>query len=188
MFKERNVVMLPTSKKALNGFDSYTGDMYIYQNKLWNSYNPNCNLSITNVQYLYITSNEEFEVGIDSTEFLKEQHISKIIASNDTNLNLPKPSSQFIQKFIEEHNKGNVITKVMVEYEEKEDIIMGVNCANINDLQLKLDPKNNTINIQLIPTIYSREEMCLNMQYYYEYIHMNDYVTPQYWLDNLKHF
>jgi len=33
-----------------------------------------------------------------------------------------------------------------------------------------------------------QEEMCLNMQYYYEYIGMNCYVTPQDWLENHKHF
>ena len=29
---------------------------------------------------------------------------------------LPQPSQQFIQKFVEEYNKGNVITDVLVEY------------------------------------------------------------------------
>ena len=32
------------------------------------------------------------------------------------------------------------------------------------------------------------DEQCLNMQYYMEYIKMNGYVTPMYWLSNLKHF
>jgi hypothetical protein len=31
---------------------------------------------------------------------------------------LPRPSQQFIEKFIEEYNKGNIITEVLVEYEE----------------------------------------------------------------------
>ncbi len=33
-------------------------------------------------------------------------------------LNLPQPSSQFITKFIEEYNKGVLISEVLVEYEE----------------------------------------------------------------------
>ena len=59
----------------------------------------------------------------------------KIIATTDTSLinrrlmtfmdettewiyDLPQPSQQFITKYIEEYNKGNVIDSIMVEYEE----------------------------------------------------------------------
>ena len=59
----------------------------------------------------------------------------KIIATTDTSLNyiehddtvpypkgvqirLPQPSQQFITKYIEDYNKGNVITDVLVEYEQ----------------------------------------------------------------------
>lgn len=31
-------------------------------------------------------------------------------------------------------------------------------------------------------------EMYLNMQYYYEYVRVNEYVTPQDWIENHKHF
>lgn len=32
--------------------------------------------------------------------------------------NLPQPSQQFIQKYIGEYNKGNIITDVLVEYND----------------------------------------------------------------------
>jgi len=33
-------------------------------------------------------------------------------------ITLPQPTDAFIQKYIEEYNKGNIITRVLVEYEE----------------------------------------------------------------------
>ena len=66
-------------------------------------------------------------------------YCKKIIATTDTSLNkkhncdcgattyegcsqcleiLPQPSQQFIEKYIEEYNKGNIIKDVLVEYEE----------------------------------------------------------------------
>ena len=56
----------------------------------------------------------------------------KIIATTDTSIkifagkgdicdlyyNLPQPSQQFIEKYIEEYNKGEIIESIMVEYEE----------------------------------------------------------------------
>ena len=68
----------------------------------------------------------------------------KIIASTDTSLTwiehddsvpypkgtqyrLPQPSLQFIEKYIEEYNKGNMITDVLVEYEIKSNAGLGHN-------------------------------------------------------------
>ena len=42
-------------------------------------------------------------------------------------INLPQPSQQFIQKYIEEYNKGNIITDVLVEYEIKSNAGLGHN-------------------------------------------------------------
>lgn len=47
-----------------------------------------------------------------------KNEIFKIIATNDKSLNLLQPSSEWINYFIDQDNKGNVIDKVMVEYEE----------------------------------------------------------------------
>lgn len=72
---------------------------------------------------------------------------------------LPQPSQSFIEVFIREHNKGNVITEVMVEYEE-------ISNNKTNDFgknqiyyqKLKINP-NNTINIKPIKDSWSREEI-----------------------------
>jgi hypothetical protein len=41
------------------------------------------------------------------------QYYKKIIATTDESLGLPQPSQSFIEKFVEEYNKGNVITEVI---------------------------------------------------------------------------
>ena len=70
-------------------------------------------------------------------------------------LMLPRPSDEFIQKFIEEYNKGNVITEVMVEYENNYDIKytylpgFGENAEKIDNWKLKVAP-DNTITIHPI--------------------------------------
>jgi len=65
--------------------------------------------------------------NIMGTEGVMIKYCKKIIASTDelsdgTGLGirlLPRPSNSFIQKYVEEYNKGNIITEVMVEYEQK---------------------------------------------------------------------
>ena len=106
------------------------------------------NLSNIKTQHLYITSNEEIKESdlfyntfddkiqkctkhqLHDGKFAKlrvyveggdynESICKKIIATTDTSLGLPQPSQQFIEKYIEEYNKGNIITEVLVEVEEK---------------------------------------------------------------------
>ena len=100
----------------------------------------------------------------------------KIIATTDTSVNngeiltnhiikegpnaglivqLPQPSTQFIEQWIEEYNKGNVITDVKVGYEEfMTDVIIGK-----TKIELKVNP-DNTIDIKLPqPTLYTEEEV-----------------------------
>ena len=71
-------------------------------------------------------------------------------------INLPQPSEQFIQKYIEEYNKGNVITDVLVEYEliSNEEYFLNTINPDENvpyfDENLKINPKDNTLNICFI--------------------------------------
>ena len=81
-------------------------------------------------QHLYFTSDEEIKEGdwiLDTITGRIAQNINtcikkfndaikKIIASTDTSLGLPQPSTAFIEKYISECNKGNIIERVMVEY------------------------------------------------------------------------
>ena len=79
--------------------------------------------------------------------------------------NLPQPSQQFIQKYIEEYNKGNVITDVLVEYELVSNEEYFLNTINPDDdvpyfdERLKINSKDNTITIKKVKDSYSREEV-----------------------------
>ncbi len=91
---------------------------------------------------------------------------------------LPQPSQQFIEKYIESYNKGEVITDVLVEYEIQRQC---VKCKTIrshylckcgeqdnyeNTLQLKINPKDNTITIKKVKDSWSREELTDILQVY----------------------
>lgn len=89
---------------------------------------------------------------------------------------LPRPSKQFIEKYIEEYNKGNVITDVLVEYEIQRQC---VKCKTIrshylckcgeqdnyeNTLQLKINSKDNTITIKKVKDSWNREEVIILLE------------------------
>ena len=81
-------------------------------------------------------------------------------------INLPQPSKQFIEKYIEEYNRGNIITDVLVEYENKfddygYDIIKSI---------LKINPKDNTITIKKLKETYTREELYQILEKYTSFI------------------
>ena len=69
---------------------------------------------------------------------------------------LPQPSNQFIEKYIEEYNKGNVIEDVLVEYELVSNEEYFLNTINPDDdvpyfdENLKINPKDNSLNICFI--------------------------------------
>ena len=102
-------------------------------------------------------------------------YCKKIIVTTDSNLTiktllfvqgenkeidvlLPQPSQSFIEKFVEEHNKGNVITEVLVEYKECcGRCIDGVDEC-IGD-RLKINSKDNSITIRKAKDSWSREEV-----------------------------
>lgn len=112
----------------------------------------------------------------------------KIIATTDTSLKiprknshpnsvwkldgalLPQPSQQFIQKFVEEYNKGNVINDVLVEYEtlgKYGNVLLAKSPLNnefnsdmsIYSDYLKINPKDNTITIKKVKDSWNREEV-----------------------------
>ena len=84
--------------------------------------------------------------------------------------NLPQPSQQFIQKYIEEYNKGNVITDVLVGYELVSNEEYFLNTINPDDdvpyfdENLKINPKDNTITIKKVKDSYTREEHISNIK------------------------
>lgn len=131
--------------------------------------------------HLYVLSNNEIKEDdwcIDSNRniFQHKNHFPisigqrKIIATTDNSLTedrqkaafvvtghpLPQPSKQFIQKFVEEYNKGNVITDVLIEYELISNEEYFGNTVNPDndvpyfDEKLKINPKDNSLNICFI--------------------------------------
>ena len=126
------------------------------------------------VDIVYQVKNIEFELRT-STE-------KKIIATTDSSLEifdkelsnrhsvkvnilLPQPSQQFIEKFIEEYNRGNVITDVLIEYELISNEEYFGNTVNLDydvpyfDEKLKINPKDNTITIKKVKDSWNREEV-----------------------------
>lgn len=120
--------------------------------------------------------NNHYEQGI--LQFQKS-YCLKIIATTDisltiTNYNngtwsyLPQPSQQFIQHYIEEYNKGNIITKVMVEYEKATYEKWLENGASPVFDTLKVN-SDNTINIKPTKDSWSKEEVSQEKE---EFIHL----------------
>ena len=78
---------------------------------------------------------------------------------------LPQPSQQFIEKFIEEYNRGNIISDVLVEYELISNEEYFLNTINPDDdipyfdERLKINYNDNTITIKKVKDSYSREEV-----------------------------
>lgn len=64
---------------------------------------------------------------------------------------LPQPSQQFIEKYVEEYNKGNIITDVMVEYFLTED--------GMDDWKHLKVEKSNTIAIRKVKDSWNRKEV-----------------------------
>jgi hypothetical protein len=113
-----------------------------------------------------LTTNSIFGIdSFDSSIFGGKSEIIKL-----PNLfKLPQPSKEFIEKYVECYNNGNIITEVLVEYEEwyslqkyngfefvhkdwtkKDNIKGGIYDFNKTKQKLKVNPKNNTITIKTI--------------------------------------
>ena len=127
------------------------------------------------------------------------EELKKIIATTDTSLTittyyeiegnqqiqLPQPSQQFIEKYIESYDKSEVITDVLVEY-EFDKVIMACTCKDNSigcsfayydgideccrkrfpngeywnkTYKVKINPKDNTITIRKLKDSWNREEL-----------------------------
>ena len=110
------------------------------------------------------TTDESLKIDNDITNqtsvIWDKTDIKRVIVGSKS---LPKPSDSFIKKYIEEYNKGNIITNVLVEYEDKGKVIWEeyegmVGSTWIPNIQLKTD-SDNTITIKKVKDSYSREEV-----------------------------
>ena len=141
----------------------------------------------TQLQHLYIISDDEIKEG-DWFIDLKDNTIwqnkakenmrksifpecKKIISTTDSSLSqtsraeIPQPSDSFIKKYIEEYNKGNIITDVLVEYNcgDSHCSLFGcqkyLGCKNESIQTVKINPKDNTITIKKVKDSWNREEI-----------------------------
>lgn len=196
------VVMLPTNGKALINNQLY---LSMDSNPMKLGLTSRAFTSGENFnkipQHLYITSDEEIKEGdyviikdklISQFKYKKntceEIFCKKIIAPTD-NLRLickdefggidnqffPQPPQQFIEDYIKEYNKGNIITEVEVEYESK-NISDDEGFFNLEDI-LKLNP-DNTINIKPTKDSWSREEV-KKLLFQYDTFILNYYTKNQ---------
>lgn len=88
------------------------------------------------------------------------KHISKeVILKNERGSIeqlFPQPSQSFFEVFVREYNKGNVITEVLVEYNDTTD---NEYPAYSSPIWLRVNPKDNTITIKKIKDSWNREEV-----------------------------
>lgn len=120
------------------------------------------------------------KIKLDFIKKLQEKNSDckfyKIIATTDTSLtikhkyspylrdwNLPQPSQQFIEKYIESYNKGNIITDVLVEYELYNTKPNSAPIYGKFEEKLKVNPKDNTITIKKLKDSWNREEIIEQM-------------------------
>lgn len=176
-FKKCKVVMLPTNQKTSTLWLT-TDYQFIHTHvsgEYKEKYRPHhlyflSNEEIKEGDWYYIPrTNSVHQCQNDPTELNLERHVGvrKVIATTDKSLTktsfkvfsnlqshqLPQPSQSFIEKWVEEFNKGNVIEEVMVEYERDEEI------DGYGYDILKVNPKDNTITIRKIKDSWSKEEV-----------------------------
>ena len=192
MLKKAQVIMLQTENESR--FHLFTGNkpgLYSYPEIVSAiPKNPYC----VN-QHLYIISDDEIKendycLNLETNTVFKihkhglptSNRNKKIIATTDTSLNyiehddtvpypkgvqirLPQPSQQFITKYIEEYNKGNIIADVLVEYKRVfETVAKGMIGHPEDDIswwneKLKINPNDNSITIKKLKDSWNREEV-----------------------------
>ena len=181
-FKRAQVVKITTTNKE-NALKGYNDNSLIFKHTA-NYKTIDAEEGFTKFFHLYIVVQEEIKEGdwfvrdfdnviikANSNSDHKEYNCKKIIASTDTSCNyiihddtvpypkgsqvrLPQPSQQFIDKYIESYNIGNIITDVLVEYE----YLLDDNTV-IPYWKLKVNPKDNTITIKKLKDSWNREEV-----------------------------
>lgn len=176
-FKKCQVVMLSTNEKAKIGDNVITkyNNTLFFGKKVQEPYNM-----VEHEQKLYILSDDEAK---KHDFFITRQNIilksdgknhkmyeyKKIIASTDNSLKihptkmndshfdyLPQPSQSFIEKYVEEYNKDNAITDVMVEYN---DWFKNGYDGTIVPTTIRINSKDNTITVRKVKSTWNKYEV-----------------------------
>lgn len=206
-FKRAQVVMLPTDIILSNfRFSLIETNIALLCNK--DSIVITNENSTATINHLYFISDDEIKVDDYYILFTNKPltvlkctgngdyfNSKKIIATTDKSLTfnyydsdsygipqifpLPQPSQQFITKYIEEYNKDNIITDVLVEYEDKIEKLYNTGGSNypfdyLDSISkkevLKINPKDNTITIKKLKDSFNLEEMYKLMDDYQDYL------------------
>jgi hypothetical protein len=161
------------------------GDWFIHPDS--SCFDKECKeVSIGGYEIKQVSKTDEHFVYHEVMAISKSRNIKKIIATTDKSFRLteivkedgnikfpyitplPQPSQSFIEHFVEEYNKGNIITEVMVEYDMMYRDMTGEHKAlmlvGTEYLKLKVNPKDNTINIKPKKEEWSREEVIVLLQ------------------------
>jgi hypothetical protein len=169
--------MLPTNQKAENCLVKSGSIIYNFKpNYLWTqSYLKEI---MGEAYHLYIISGDEIKKGDfyiypnqncvwhNNEGTVPNKDARKIIATTDelicNRVNqdiLPQPSKSFIEKYVQEYNKGNKIEDVMVEYEFNDNYTDVEVILRNPEYVVKVNPKDNTITIRSIKNSWTREEL-----------------------------
>lgn len=203
MEKKIQVVMLASDKEStLHLFTGNKQGLYLYpENMSVIPKNPHC-LN----QHLYFLSDDEIKEGDwyytknadgvyinkccklelkkEHIYYLKSDNCKKIITLTDKSLKLPEPSKEWIEYFVSEYNKGNIITEVTVEYISE--YFEGEEKPWITWEETRLKTKaDNTINIKMKETWYdivnkfTESGRLRSTQAFIEWLEENNYQIPK---------
>lgn len=225
MFKRTKVVMLATNEKSNLVMNNIQQGLFVVGGNGILAKHRMGNCTNQHLYFLSDETIKEGDFFIDTITNALLQHKAgnelrvndkKVIATTDSSLksdipklgrgehsdfahypSLPQPSQAFMDVFVREYNKGNIITEVMVEYETIEDTtkdyIIGKGQPAINIL--KINPKDNTITIKKVKDSWTREELpieiikdmisyCEKMQVYDKLGSYNDfYYKGKKWIE-----
>lgn len=186
-FKRANVIMLPTNNNlefpyvAQNVFNkqlTIVNSTFAINCELQNQHlYIISDDQIKEGDWIYENNYNTISKAIYNNDILADK-FKKIIATTDTSLvlkscyecskklnsgfncrckKLPQPSQQFIEKYIESYNKNEVITDVLIDYEDY--ILQHMFKPQEYKQRIKINPKNNTITIKKLKNNWNREEV-----------------------------
>ena len=172
MWAKKQLIMLSTNEKAKMWLNKFSNQLHIdtvekenHENAINQHFYFLSDEEINGCDWYYYPATNTIRKAIKNSlgRLPKIVHDSKkIIATTDKSLTkivhvfdflsqesgeievpaLPKPSQEFIEKFVEEYNKGNVVTEVMVAYDHFKTAGEGV------VTRLQVNQLDNTINIK----------------------------------------
>ncbi len=176
-FKRAKIKILPANSPYLDAINIPTRELHGFPQHL---YIISLDEEIKDGDWVYCTEHNriiKYLINGDPINGIHGSCCKKIIASTDKSLtyhpegndkyvdrNLPQPSPQLIEKYIESYNAGTPITDVLVEYENSRPYSTsgkeyGAKEFIEANLQLKVNSKDNTITIKKLKNQWNIQEL-----------------------------